>query len=94
MRALREMQRVLKPTGQALIIDLRQDASNAAITREVREMNLPWLGRAMTAAILKYALRPRAYSLADMRGMAQAVFTRCKIEIDESSIGFEAWLTK
>jgi ubiquinone/menaquinone biosynthesis C-methylase UbiE len=94
MRALREMQRVLKPSGQALIIDLRQDASNAAITREVRDMNLPWLGRAMTAAILKYALRPRAYSLSGMRDMAQAVFRRSEIGADESSIGFEAWLTK
>lgn len=58
LRALREMRRVLKPTGQALIIDLRQDAPNAAITRDVRDMNLPWWSRAMTAAIFKYALRP------------------------------------
>jgi ubiquinone/menaquinone biosynthesis C-methylase UbiE len=95
MQALREMQRVLKPTGQALIIDLRKDASSAAIDREVRDMNLSWLGRAMTASILKYALRPRAYSLADIRGMAAAVFRGCEIETGgEPSMGFEAWLTK
>lgn len=93
MQALREMHRVLKPAGYALIIDLRKDASSAAIDREVR--NLPWLGRAMTAAILKYALRPRAYTLADMRGMAAAVFRGCEIETGgEPSMGFEAWLTK
>jgi ubiquinone/menaquinone biosynthesis C-methylase UbiE len=95
MQALREMQRVLKPVGQALIIDLRKDASSAAIDREVRDMNLPWLARAMTTAILKYALRPRAYSLAEMRGMAAAVFRGCEIETgSEPSMGFQAWLTK
>jgi ubiquinone/menaquinone biosynthesis C-methylase UbiE len=95
LQALCEMQRVLKPAGQALIIDLRQDASNAAIDREVRDMNLPWLGRAMTAAILKYALRPRAYSLADIRAMAAAAFRGCEIETGgEPSMGFQAWLTK
>lgn len=95
MQALREMQRVLKPSGQALIIDLRKDASSAAIDREVRDMNLPWLGRVMTAAILKYALRPRAYSLASIRDMAATVFRGCEIETSgEPSMGFEAWLTK
>jgi len=95
MQALREMQRVLKPAGQALIIDLRRDASSAAIDREVRDMNLPWLARAMTTAILKYALRPRAYTLAEMRGMAAAVFGGCEIETGgEPSMGFQAWLTK
>jgi ubiquinone/menaquinone biosynthesis C-methylase UbiE len=94
-QVLREMQRVLKPAGRALIIDLRKDAASAAIDREVREMNLPWLGRAMTAAILKYALRPRAYSLAEMRGMAAVAFRGCEIETGgEPSMGFEAWLTK
>jgi ubiquinone/menaquinone biosynthesis C-methylase UbiE len=43
IKALREMQRVLKPAGQALVIDLRKDACGAAIDREVRDMNLPWL---------------------------------------------------
>ena len=95
MQALREMQRVLKLAGQALIIDLRKDASSAAIDREVRDMNLPWLDRVMTAAILKYALRPQAYSLADIRRMAVAVFRRCEIETDgEPSMGFQAFLTK
>jgi ubiquinone/menaquinone biosynthesis C-methylase UbiE len=92
-QALREMQRVLKPAGHALIIDLRKDASSAAIDREVR--NLPWLGRAITAAILKYMLRPRAYSLADMHAMAADVFRGCEIETGgEPSMGSEAWLTK
>ena len=46
-RALGEMHRVLKPGGQALIIDMRRDASNAAIDCEVRGMNLSGVGRLM-----------------------------------------------
>src|ERR1700733_3024195 len=39
-RALEEMHRVLKPGGQALIIDLRGDASNESIKEAVNGMNL------------------------------------------------------
>ena len=48
VQAIAEMQRVLKPGGKALIVDLRRDASRADVDRMVREMDLNWLNALFT----------------------------------------------
>jgi ubiquinone/menaquinone biosynthesis C-methylase UbiE len=91
--ALAEMHRVLRPGGQALIIDMRNDASNAAIDATVDDMKLGRMNALITRAIFKYSLRKRAYSKADMLRMAAATPFH-GAEIREEPLGFEVWLRK
>jgi ubiquinone/menaquinone biosynthesis C-methylase UbiE len=90
--ALREMHRVLRPGGRALIIDMRNDASGKAIIDEVAKMHLGRIDAFLTWTTLS-ALRKRAYSKADFERMVQATpFGRCDIE--EQPLGFGVGLVK
>jgi ubiquinone/menaquinone biosynthesis C-methylase UbiE len=92
VRAMQEMYRVLVPGGTALIIDLRGDASDEAITREVDKMQLGWLNGVLTRRILR-SLRKRAYGPADIERMA-ARTDFGHAEITREPIGLEVALTK
>jgi ubiquinone/menaquinone biosynthesis C-methylase UbiE len=91
--ALREMQRVLAADGEALIVDMRGDASNAAIDESVTAMKLSRLDSLITGFIFRHTLRPRAYTNADFRRMAAAAsFGDC--QVSEDPLGLEIWLRK
>ncbi|MBO0763076.1 MAG: class I SAM-dependent methyltransferase [Hyphomicrobiaceae bacterium] len=90
--ALRQMHRVLRPGGQAMVIDMRRDASTKSIAEEVARMPLGRLNAFLTRTILS-ALRRRAYSRLDFERMAQLTpFGQCLIA--ESPLGFEVTLIK
>src|SRR5262249_15296132 len=92
VRALGEMHRVLKPGGTALVLDLRPDASGAAIDAHVKSMGLGRINTLLTKLILR-RLRKRAYSQEQFRQMAsQTPFRTCTI--DEDPIGQAVSLTK
>jgi ubiquinone/menaquinone biosynthesis C-methylase UbiE len=93
VEALNEMHRVLKPSGHALIVDLRPDASPEAIQAEVKKMGLGWFNSLVTRFVFKYSLIKRAYSLEQFRQMAsQSAFRSCAIK--EGLIGLDVSFIK
>lgn len=90
--ALNEFHRVLKPGGQAVIQDLRKEASGADIAREVQAQKLGALNAFMTRQILG-RLRSRAYTAGQFEKLvAESQFRTGDIKAD--GIGLEVRLRK
>lgn len=91
--ALAEMHRTLRADGKALIIDMRRDASDAAIAETVAEMRRGAISTFLNTLIFKHMLRKRAYSRESfLRMIAASPFGQARIE--ESPMGFNIWLEK
>ena len=93
VKTIAEMNRVLRPGGTSVIVDLRHDASSEEIEKEVKGMGLGRVDEAMTLLTFKQFLLKSAYSVAEMESMiAQTPFGTGRIEV--GGIGFEVWLEK
>ncbi len=91
--ALNEIHRVLVRGGQASIIDLRKDASLAAIDDEIAGMHLSALNAKLTRWTFRGFLLKNAYTREAIDAMvSQSWFA--KGEISPDGIGFELRLAK
>jgi ubiquinone/menaquinone biosynthesis C-methylase UbiE len=69
--ALDEIHRVLKPGGEASIIDLRKEAAREDIDAEVRNMRLSTVNALMTRWTFRHLLLKRAYTRHQMERIAK-----------------------
>jgi len=93
VQAMREMQRVLKPGGKALIQDLRRDASSEDIDVEVNSMGLNWFNKLFVKWTFKLMLLKNAYTKAEIEQFVlQTDFVGH--DIQENAVGMDIWLEK
>ncbi len=90
--AIAEMHRVLRPGGQAVIRDMRRDASDAALDAAVRAMRLGPIAAVLNRFIFR-RLRSKAYTRDEFERMA-AASPFGAAEIRTSDIGFDVVLRK
>jgi ubiquinone/menaquinone biosynthesis C-methylase UbiE len=91
--AMAEMHRVLRAGGRALVIDMRNDATDSEIDTAVDGMRLDRVNACITRATFKRMLRKRAYSRQDFQAMAAAT-PFGQAELETTLIGYDVWLAK
>jgi ubiquinone/menaquinone biosynthesis C-methylase UbiE len=91
--ALKEMRRVLRPRGKALIIDLRRDAPKEMIDEYVDKMKIGAINSVVTKLTFRLMLLKRAYTRDEFNQfISESGFEN--FDIQEVPIGFEIWLFK
>lgn len=93
VRALDEMHRVLRPGGQASIVDLRNDASLDDVNAYIRQSGRSGFDAWITQWTFRHMLIKRAYSKSAFVEMAaQSRFSSCQITTE--AIGIEVRLAR
>ena len=93
VKALDEMHRVLRPGGEAVVVDLCKDASLDEIDTYVKQSGRSRIDAWMTKWTFRHVLLKRAYSRSEFLQMAkESRFGACQIKF--STIGLEVRFRK
>lgn len=93
VKALDEMDRVLRPGGEAVVVDLRKDASLDEIRSYMRKSGRSRIDAWATMWVFRHMLIKRAYGQEDFVHMAEASrFGGCQIRL--TPVGFEVRFSK
>jgi ubiquinone/menaquinone biosynthesis C-methylase UbiE len=93
VKALQEMQRVLRPGGKALVIDLSKDTSPEAIDEYIQKADRGAVNSFMIKWTFRLMLLKRAYTRNDFeRFISESGFR--SFQIEEKGLGFEITLVK
>jgi ubiquinone/menaquinone biosynthesis C-methylase UbiE len=93
VKAMREMLRVLRPGGTAMLIDMRRDVSVDELRKYVNGLGVSWLNRKFIMLTFRGMLIKRAYPLEEIQRMAaEAGWTDARIET--TPVGFAAFVKK
>jgi ubiquinone/menaquinone biosynthesis C-methylase UbiE len=93
VKAMREMLRVLRPGGTALLIDMRRDVSVEELRKYVDGLGVSWFNRKFMMLTFRGMLIKRAYPLGEIRRMAAEAAWK-DVRIETTPVGFAAWVTK
>ncbi|HKM52175.1 MAG TPA: methyltransferase domain-containing protein [Isosphaeraceae bacterium] len=87
VKALDEMHRVLRPGGEAMVVDLRKDVSLDEIDAYVKQSGRSRIDAWMTSWAFRCMLIKRAYTKDEFSRMAeQSRFGTCQIHVDSISL--------
>ena len=93
VKAMREMLRVLRPGGTAMLIDMRRDVSIEELRKYVDGLGVNWFNRKFMMLTFRGMLIKRAYPLEEIRRMAAEAGWK-DVRIETSPVGFAALATK
>lgn len=93
VRAFEEMQRVLRPGGTGVVIDLRRDTPMSAIRTYIDGTGMSRLNRWITMLTFRFMLLKRAYTREEIEQMVRQIPFR-KVEVRSIEIGMEIWFEK
>ena len=93
VKAMREMLRVLRPGGTALLIDMRRDVPVEELRKYVDGLGVSWINRKFMMLTFRGMLIKRAYPLEEIRRMAAEAGWK-DVQMETTPVGFAARVRK
>lgn len=93
VKALSEMNRVLRPGGTGIVIDLRRDTPMSEISKYADGLDISAINQWLIKQSFRFMLLKRAYTGQQFDQMLQQV-PFGKVEVRDAPLGVEIWFSK